>query len=139
MDSISNTQLENSLLSSRLKLALVFISLLTLLLLTRLYNLQVINHEYYQEESLGNQMRTLPITPSRGKIFDRNGQILATNELTYQLTLTPEKVKHISKTLIGLNKTGMIDQADIDLYYKNRKRFQKFHNIPIKLDRKSVV
>jgi len=97
MDSISNTQLENSLLSSRLKLALVFISLLTLLLLTRLYNLQVINHEYYQEESLGNQMRTLPITPSRGKIFDRNGQILATNELTYQLTLTPEKVKHIAK------------------------------------------
>jgi len=74
MDSISNTQLENSLLSSRLKLALVFISLLTLLLLTRLYNLQVINHEYYQEESLGNQMRTLPITPSRGKIFDRNGK-----------------------------------------------------------------
>lgn len=134
MDSISDTQLENSLLSSRLKLALVFISLLTLLLLTRLYNLQVINHEYYQEESLGNQMRTLPITPSRGKIFDRNGQILATNELTYQLTLTPEKVKHISKTLIGLNKTGMIDQADIDLYYKNRKRFQKFHNIPIKLN-----
>ncbi|WPE18410.1 penicillin-binding protein 2 [Candidatus Thioglobus autotrophicus] len=134
MDSISNTQLENTLLSSRLKLALVFIFLLTLLLLVRIYNLQVVHHEYYQEESLGNQMRTLPIIPSRGKIFDRNGQILATNKLTYQLTLTPEKVGNISKTLIGLEKQGFIDQEDILLYYKNRKRFRKFHNIPVKLN-----
>ncbi|ALE52814.1 peptidoglycan glycosyltransferase [Candidatus Thioglobus autotrophicus] len=134
MDSISNTQLENTLLSSRLKLALVFIFLLTLLLLVRIYNLQVVHHEYYQEESLGNQMRTLPIIPSRGKIFDRNGQILATNKLTYQLTLTPEKVGNISKTLIGLEKQGFIDQEDIQLYYKNRKRFRKFHNIPVKLN-----
>lgn len=134
MDSISNTQLENTLLSSRLKLALVFIFLLTLLLLVRIYNLQVVHHEYYQEESLGNQMRTLPIIPSRGKIFDRNGQILATNKLTYQLTLTPEKVGNISKTLIDLEKQNFIDQEDIQLYYKNRKRFRKFHNIPIKLN-----
>ena len=132
MDSLSNTQLENTLLSSRLKIALVFIFLLTLLLLVRIYNLQVVHHEYYQEESLGNQMRTLPITPSRGKIFDRNGQILATNKLTYQLILTPEKVGNISQTLSNLEQTGFIDQADVQLYYKNRKRFQKFHHIPIK-------
>ncbi|MCH9646390.1 MAG: penicillin-binding protein 2 [Proteobacteria bacterium] len=134
MDSIGNTQLENTLLSSRLKIALVFIFLLTLLLLVRIYNLQVVHHEYYQEESLGNQMRTLPITPSRGKIFDRNGQILATNKLTYQMTLTPEKVGDISQTLSDLEQAGFIDQTDIQLYYKNRKRFQKFHNIPIKLN-----
>lgn len=134
MDSIGNTQLENTLLSSRLKIALVFIFLLTLLLLVRIYNLQVVHHEYYQEESLGNQMRTLPITPSRGKIFDRNGQILATNKLTYQMTLTPEKVGDISQTLSDLAQAGFIDQTDIQLYYKNRKRFQKFHNIPIKLN-----
>ncbi|MDG2395573.1 penicillin-binding protein 2 [Candidatus Thioglobus sp.] len=132
MDSISNTQLENSLLSSRLKIALVFIFLLTLLLLIRVYNLQVVNHEFYQEEALGNQMRSLPITPSRGKIFDRHGTLLATNQLTYQLTLTPEKVKNISKTLITLQHKGFISENDIKSYYKNRKRFRKFHNIPIK-------
>jgi penicillin-binding protein 2 len=134
VDNISNTQLENTLLSFRLKIALVFISLLTLLLLVRIYNLQVIDYEYYQEESLGNQMRLLPITPSRGKIFDRNGQILATNKLTYQLTLTPEKVENISQTLSNLEQASFIDQTDIQQYYKNRKRFQKFHNIPIKLN-----
>lgn len=132
MDNISNTQLEHSLLSSRLKLALIFIFLLALLLIVRVFNLQVINHEYYQEEALGNQMRSLPITPARGKIFDRNGVLLATNQLTYQLTLTPEKVSNISKVLIELQHAGFIDEQDVKRYYKNRKRFRKFNNIPIK-------
>lgn len=132
MDSINNTQRENALLSSRLKIALVFIFLLTLLLLIRVYNLQVVKHEFYQEEALGNQMRSLPITPSRGKIFDRHGTLLATNQLTYQLTLTPEKVKNISKTLTKLQLKGFINSDDIKSYYKKRKRFRKFNNIPIK-------
>lgn len=132
MDSIGNTQLEHSLLSSRLKLALIFIFLLALLLIVRVFNLQVVNHEHYQEEALGNQMRSLPITPARGKIFDRNGVLLATNQLTYQLTLTPEKVPDISKVLIELQHAGFIDEQDVKRYYKNRKRFRKFNNIPIK-------
>lgn len=134
MDSIGNSHLENTLLSSRLKLVLIFIALLTLLLLVRLYNLQVINHEFYQEEALGNQMRTLPITPNRGKIFDRNGKILATNKLTYQLTLTPEKITDIKKTLSDLQQAGFIDDDDIKTYHKIKKRFRKFHNIPLKLN-----
>jgi len=132
MDSISNTRLENSLLSSRLKLVLIFIFLLTSVLLVRIYNLQVVNHEFYQEEALGNQMRSLPITPNRGKIYDRNGILLATNLLTYQLTLTPEKVDNISKTLLQLERLNFINKNDIKAYYKKRKRFLKFHNIPIK-------
>ncbi|SMN15463.1 Cell division protein FtsI [Peptidoglycan synthetase] [uncultured Candidatus Thioglobus sp.] len=138
MDSIGNPHLESSLLSSRLKLALIFIFLLASTLLIRIYNLQVVNHDFYQEEALGNQMRSLPIVPNRGKIFDRNGQILATNELTYQLTLTPEKVKNISKTLLQLKKFGLIDDEDIKTYYKNRKRFRQFHNIPIKYNLNKV-
>ncbi len=134
MDSISNVHLEKSILSSRLKLAIAFISLLTLLLLVRLYNLQVVNHKFYQEEALGNQMRTLPVIPSRGKIFDRNGKILATNKLTYQLTLTPEKTPNIKKTLAGLQQAGFIDDNDIKTYYKIRKRFRQFNNIPLKLN-----
>ena len=134
MDSISNTRLENSLLSSRLKLALIFIFLLTSVLLVRIYNLQVVNHEFYQEEALGNQMRSLPITPNRGKIYDRNGILLATNLLTYQLTLTPEKVDNIRKTLLQLEQLNFINENDIKAYYKKRKRFLKFHNIPIKLN-----
>ncbi len=132
INSISNTQFENKVLSSRLRLALVFIFFLTALLVIRVYNLQIINHEYYLEEAFGNQMRTLPITPNRGKIFDRNGSILATNKLAFRLTLTPEKIKNIAKTLQQLKQSGFINDSDIKKFHKNTKRYQKFHNIPIK-------
>jgi penicillin-binding protein 2 len=132
MDSINNANIEKSLLLSRLKLALFFVFLLTLILLIRIYNLQITNHQYYQEESLGNQMRNLPITPTRGKIFDRHGILLADNQLAYQLTIIPEKVKNIDNTLIKLQKNGFINARDISKYHKIRKRYRKFNNIPIK-------
>jgi len=113
-------------------LAFVFIFILTSILILRVYNLQIVNHEYYTEEALGNQMRSIPITPARGKIFDRNGQILATNQLSYRLTLTPEKVKNTAKTLLSLKKIGLINDKDIEQFNKNRKRYKKFHNIPLK-------
>lgn len=132
MERISNTVLENKIFSSRLVLAFVFIFILTSILILRVYNLQIVNHEYYTEEALGNQMRSMPITPARGKIFDRNGQILATNQLSYRLTLTPEKVKNTAKTLLSLKKIGLINDKDIEQFNKNRKRYKKFHNIPLK-------
>ncbi|VVM27834.1 hypothetical protein BSPWISOXPB_168 [uncultured Gammaproteobacteria bacterium] len=46
-------------------------------------------------------MRILPITPVRGKIFDRHGKIIATNQLAYKLTLTPEKTKDIPANIAG--------------------------------------
>ncbi|HCX97530.1 MAG TPA: penicillin-binding protein 2, partial [Gammaproteobacteria bacterium] len=104
MEKISNIALENKIFSSRMLMAFLFILIITSVLILRLYNLQISNHDYYAEEALGNQMRTLPITPTRGKIFDRNGQIIATNQLSYRLTLTPEKTKNIAKTLLSLQQ-----------------------------------
>ncbi|HIF47514.1 penicillin-binding protein 2 [Candidatus Thioglobus sp.] len=132
MEKISNIALENKIFSSRMLMAFLFILIVTSVLILRLYNLQISNHDYYAEEALGNQMRTLPITPTRGKIFDRNGQIIATNQLSYRLTLTPEKTKNIAKTLLSLKQLNLIDEDDIKRFHKNRSRYKKFHNIPLK-------
>lgn len=132
MEKISNIALENKIFSSRVLMAFLFILVITSVLILRLYNLQISNHDYYAEEALGNQMRTLPITPTRGKIFDRDGRIIATNQLSYKLTLTPEKTKNIAKMLQSLKQSSFIDEDDIKLFYKNKKRYKKFHNIPLK-------
>jgi cell division protein FtsI/penicillin-binding protein 2 len=114
-------------------LAFIFVVFFALVLILRLFNLQITHYDYYTEEALGNQMRTLPITPTRGKIFDRNGKVLATNQLAYKLTLTPENLTHDeAKTLLTLEQLGFINDNDIKAYHKNRKRYKKFHNIPLK-------
>ncbi len=132
MNKISNTSLESQIFSNRVILSIAFILILTIILISRVFNLQINNYEYYTEESLGNQMRTLPITPTRGDIFDRNGKILATNQLAYRLTLTPEKTKDIVKTLLALKERKFINDKDIAAFKKYRGRYKNFHSIPLK-------
>ena len=68
-------------------LAVLFI-VLSFLLLRRLYNLQILNGEDYRNNFSMKTTRTLTLKNTRGNIYDRNGQVLATNELSYSLTIT---------------------------------------------------
>ena len=134
MDKIGNLKRERKVFRSRVIFSVVIMLAMTLILTFRLFNLQIIQHEYYVEEALGNQMQNLPITPIRGDILDRNGKILATNEFSYRLTITPEKVRNLNDTLAELQINEYIDSKDVERFNKNLNRYKKFHNIPIKFN-----
>ena len=134
MEKIGNIKREKTVFKSRVILSAVIMLLITLILILRLFNLQVTKHDYYLEEALGNQMQNLPITPIRGDILDRNGKILATNEFSYILTITPEKVTNLNETLIELELSDLISYEDIKKFNKKLSRFKKFQNIPLKFN-----
>ena len=115
MEKIGNLKREQKVFKSRVVFSSVIMLLMTLILIFRLFNLQITKHSYYVEEALGNQMQNLPITPIRGDIFDRNGKILATNEFSYRLTITPEKVTNLNDTLIELEINEYIKSVWYDL------------------------
>ncbi|MEA3545532.1 MAG: penicillin-binding protein 2, partial [Thermodesulfobacteriota bacterium] len=50
-----------------------------LLLLLRLWYLQVISYEEFQDRSVRNRTRVLSLDAPRGPIFDRNGVLLVDN------------------------------------------------------------
>jgi len=130
MEKIGNIKREKVVFKSRVIFSAIIMLLITLILIVRLFNLQVTKHDYYLEEALGNQMQNLPITPIRGDILDRNGKILATNEFSYILTITPEKVTNLNETLIGLEIRDLITYNNIKKLNKKLSRFKKFINIP---------
>ena len=134
MEKIGNIKREKVVFKSRVIISAIIMLSITLILIVRLFNLQVTKHDYYLEEALGNQMQNLPITPIRGDILDRNGKILATNEFSYILTITPEKVTNLNETLIGLEIRDLITYDDIKKFNKKLSRFKKFHNIPLKFN-----
>ena len=134
MEKIGNIKREKVVFKSRVIFSAIIMLSITLILIVRLFNLQVTKHDYYLEEALGNQMQNLPITPIRGDILDRNGKILATNEFSYILTITPEKVTNLTETLIGLEIRDLITYDDIKRFNKKLSRFKKFHNIPLKFN-----
>lgn len=73
--------------SRLLPLFLIFIVMFGALIY-RLYDLQIIQGEAYQEEYLDETKRVIYTTATRGNIYDCNGYLLAYNELTYAVTVT---------------------------------------------------
>lgn len=69
--------------------------LLLTLLGIRLYNLQVVQGQYYSDRAENQRIRLIPIPAPRGAIFDRNGKILVDSRPTYNVVLSNEPIKKI--------------------------------------------
>lgn len=65
----------------------VLIMLMGAVLLQRLFTLQIINGETYQENYTLTIKKEKTLTGTRGAIYDCNGRVLAYNELAYKVTL----------------------------------------------------
>ena len=102
---------EQKLFLSRLVAAGVVILVLAGVLIWRLFQLQVVDHELFTELSQGNRLRIQPLAPTRGLIYDRNGIILAENRPTWELTATPEQVLDLDSRLQSLGDLGLINPA----------------------------
>lgn len=66
-----------------LNLKIIFIArcvlFLTVIIILRLFHLQIVTHQQYQVQSTKNFLRNRHVAPLRGTIIDRTGIILATN------------------------------------------------------------
>ena len=75
------------LISSRLFILGGFLFFLCCVLGVRLFNLQTVNGEEYQETYMVRTERTVSLTGTRGNIYDRSGNVLAYNELSYNVVI----------------------------------------------------
>ena len=64
-----------------------------LLVLWRLYDLMIVRYDYYGGLALRNQTRTTSLTASRGDIYDRNMNLLATDVGVENVYLNPRELK----------------------------------------------
>ena len=60
---------------------------ISLIFIIRLFDLQIVHGQEYREKSERRMLRTEIITAPRGEIVDRNGVILATNKLSFNVEL----------------------------------------------------
>ncbi len=100
---------EQRLFLSRVIAAAIVVLLLTGVLVSRLFQLQIIEFEQFADMSQGNRLRIEPLAPTRGLIFDRNGVILAENIPAWELIVTPEEVADIDYALESLEALALID------------------------------
>jgi penicillin-binding protein 2 len=108
---IKDQNREVELFVGRATTLFVLVVLMLGLLVYRLLELQLWNHDTYKGRSDDNRIRVQTLAPSRGMIFDRDGRLLADNQNASSLALVtdsmPEPTASIERiaALLGLSDT----------------------------------
>ncbi|WP_394250376.1 penicillin-binding protein 2 [Vibrio profundi] len=122
---------EVRLFKGRVVAAFSGILLLTLVLISNLYRLQVNNFENYQTRADGNRIKVLPIPPTRGLIYDRNGKLLAENKLVYSLTMIPEQTHDVEQMLEKLNRIIPLTSSEVKKFKRAYRKVKRFKPVTI--------
>ncbi len=123
---------ERRLFIGRVVFASIFSFVLLGLVIARLVQLQVFDHELFTEKSQGNRVRISAVAPIRGLVFDRKGRVIAENLPAYQLELVPEQVEDIDDTLTRLAQLNLIDADDIPRFKALSASGQQFKPVTLK-------
>lgn len=83
--------------TSRLFVLGVVVSLLFAVIIGRVFTLQIINGESYQDHFILKIQKDITIEAARGNIYDCNGNLLAYNELAYTLVVADNQTYNSTK------------------------------------------
>ena len=107
---------------NRLILIYVIFAALFIFIIYKTYSLQVSSFSDYEIAALKNKTREILIQPSRGIIFDRNGQILVNNVPSYNLIIKPSFISNFENLLDEIK--SIVDLSEEEIEYA-RINFQK--------------
>lgn len=117
----------------RLMIAGILVVGLFGVLLARYYSLQVTHHLNYVTQSERNRVHIQPVPPTRGLIYDRNGELLAGNRASYILSVIPERIGNLDQTLELLRPLVDISTNDLEKFYDQLQQPRKpFAGVPLR-------
>lgn len=79
-------------LNNRTLILYIIVGLISVTFIIQLFNLQILNGKEYREKSEKRMLRTEKVVASRGEITDRNGIVLASSKLSFNVELYKVRV-----------------------------------------------
>ena len=75
-----------------------------IILILRLFNFQIVHGEEYRQMSNNRLTREITVTPTRGNILDRTGNIIVGNTMGFELQLYKSKIDNevLNKTILNV-------------------------------------
>ena len=104
----------------RLKIIRLIAVLLFLLISAKLIHTQLILGWHYYNLSLSNSIRVVPIESKRGRIFDRNGIVLADNRASFDVVLIPQEAKDKDAVFAYLSKISNKEKDSLRKIFRQR-------------------
>ena len=119
-------------LASRERISLILIGLIFLFLGVGLVKLQMIDHSELAAQSEENRIRVVPITPRRGRVYDRESRVIIDNRPSYTVSVVAsEEVR--DQTLPHL--AGLIGLDTLQIRQRLTKNMvSRYQPAPVKRD-----
>ncbi|HKJ04922.1 MAG TPA: penicillin-binding protein 2 [Geopsychrobacteraceae bacterium] len=109
-------------------------ALIFLMLALRLWYLQVISYDRYNERSISNRTRVLPLAASRGPIYDRDGALLVDNRPSFRISVMRQDVTDQQELLQNLSELLPADLSELEARWAEGKRFPVYRPVPLAFD-----
>ncbi len=106
----------------------------------RLYDLMVLQHDYYTDLALRNQTRTTQVTAHRGTIYDCNMNIMAQSQAVENVYLDPRELKQ-SKADMELVSETLAQLLDKDVQWilkQARDTTMRYKQVGAQVDRETA-
>jgi len=129
---IKDSAWEFMVLRSRVVIAMVLVVCMTLVLVGRLVHLQVIDYDHFRTLSHENRVKVVPVAPTRGLIFDRNGTPIAENDAAISLEILPEAVDDMEAMMSRLGELVTIREVDQRRFHRLVQSKPQFEYIPLR-------
>ena len=128
---LNETAVEKSI-NNRIKIIIFIITLFFVFIFSRLWYLQIIKGEQFNELSVNNRIRITKIPDSRGRILSKDGEILVKNIPSFDLSLIPQDTPDINKVLKNISELLNLDFKNLLSKYEKKKNRPPFEPILLK-------
>lgn len=121
--------LKNRFLALSLAAAVIF-----LLLIFRLWYLQVVSGDRYQLMSEKNRTRVLPIAAPRGPVYDRDGHLLVDNRPAFGVSIMRQDVEDRDRLLQSLTAYLDVEVEQLRESWEKGRRLPAYRPVPMARD-----
>ena len=111
----------------RIKIILIADTIISLIILIRIFYLQVFAYSKLNNLATSLWQRNLPVTAERGEILDRNGKVLATNITTTTIYVVPNQINNKEEAAKKLADILQADYNAILAHLKKRTYLEKLN------------
>lgn len=133
-DTLKDHGAEKRLVNIRIWVAIGFMTLLGVGLISRLFYLQVVRYNELSTQSDDNRVLVQPIPPTRGLIYDTNGKLLAVNKPSHILSIVREQTKDLDGLLENIGTLLPLTEGELQRFHQRVKRRRPFEAVPLKFD-----
>lgn len=109
-------------------------ALIFLLLIGRLWFLQVISYEKLQERSVRNRTRVLSLEAPRGPVYDRNGLLLVDNRPSFDISVMRQEVDDRQQLFDRLAPLLQMTHEQLEQRWQEGKRFPIYRPVVLATD-----